>query len=383
MIDIHQMTVLIVDDMVSTCQSIQNMMRVIKYGKKFFLAYNGKQALDMLLKEAIDLILLDYRMPGMSGVEVLSRIREDRNLRDIPVVMITAQAYRDYVAEAAESEIDAYILKPLTIKLLDEKISLVVEKANNPPPMVDHLKKAMGLEDEGDLDGAIKQAKLAMKANPSSSRPLRELGYYYLKSNSLKDAERWLLEAAKMNYLDVFAFHYLGEVYLRLNDIENAQHYFEKAMGISPRHVSRAVHFGKTLVQIKMTARAIKVFDEALELSASTPELKEEIVDFCIEAGVNKYAARLLESMIREGPDRKDLFFKLGKTLENAGDIKKAVTYLVKADKIAEENTDIKIHLARNYLTLNKPILAEKTLKQVLEINPNHKAAKDLFKQCA
>jgi Tfp pilus assembly protein PilF len=59
------------------------------------------------------------------------------------------------------------------------------------------------------------------------------------------------------------------------------------------------------------------------------------------------------------------------------------VTYLVKADKIAKENTEIKIHLARNYLTLNKPILAEKTLKQVLEINPNHKAAKDLFKQCA
>lgn len=48
--------------------------------------------------------------------------------------MLTAEAYQDYVAEAAESGIDAYILKPLTIKILKEKISIVVEKANNPPP---------------------------------------------------------------------------------------------------------------------------------------------------------------------------------------------------------------------------------------------------------
>jgi len=155
MIDIQKMTVLIVDDMITMCKSIHNMLRVIRYGQKFFFAYSGKEALDILQKGHIDLVLLDYNMPGISGAEVLSHIREDRNLRDLPVIMVTAQAYQDYVAEAAESEIDAYILKPLTIKLLEEKISLVVEEANNPPPMVDHLKKAMNFEDEGDIDGLL------------------------------------------------------------------------------------------------------------------------------------------------------------------------------------------------------------------------------------
>ncbi|GAI83496.1 unnamed protein product [marine sediment metagenome] len=291
--------------------------------------------------------------------------------------------YQDYVAEAAESVIDAYILKPLSIKLLEDKISLVVEKANNPPPMVEHLKKARDFEDEGDIDGAVREAKLAMEAEPNSSRPIRDLGYYSYKNNDLKEAERWLLKAAEMNYMDVFAFHYLGELYLKAKDIEKAQHYFEKAMRISPRHLSRGINFGKTLVQIKMIPRAIGVFDQALELSGSTLELKEEIADFCMEAGASQYAAKLLESIIKENRKRTDLFFKLGKALENSGNIKKAVTYLVKADGVDKKNIDIKLHLAKDYLTLGKPIFAEKVLKKALEINPNHKEAKKLLRQCA
>ena len=382
MIDIHKMTVLIADDMIAMCRSIHTMLRVIGYGKTFFFAHNGQDALSILNRESVDILLLDYNMPGMSGGEVISHIREDRNLRDIPVIMVTAQAYQDYVAEAAESVIDAYILKPLTIKVLDEKISLVVEKANNPPPMVEHLKKAMNLDDEGDIDAAIEEAKLAMEAEPGSSRPIRDLGYYCYKNNDLKEAEKWLLKAAEMNYMDVFAFHYLGELYLKLNNIEKAQHYFEKAMRISPRHLSRGINFGKTLVQIKMISRAIAVFDQALELSGSTMELREEIAYFCIEAGASEYAAKLLESIIKERPKRADLLFKLGKALENLGNIKKAITYLVRADGMDKKNIDIKLHLAKDYLSLDKPIFAEKALKKALKINPNNLIAKELLRQC-
>jgi len=140
-IDIKEMTVLIVDDAITMCESINNLMKRLGYGKEFFYANNGKDALKILRKEPIDFIMLDYHMPGMSGAEVLSEIRGDRDLRDLPVIMITGEVYRDYVAEAAESEIDAYILKPLNIKVLDQKVSFIVEKANNPPPMIYHLKK--------------------------------------------------------------------------------------------------------------------------------------------------------------------------------------------------------------------------------------------------
>ena len=218
---------------------------------------------------------------------------------------------------------------------------------------------------------------------PKSSRPIRDLGYYYYKKNDLKEAERWLLKAAGMNYLDVFAFHHLGEVYLKLDDIEKAQQYFGKAMAISPRHLSRGIHFGKTLVQRKMMDKATEVFDNALQLAGSTSALREEIAEFCIENGAFEYAAKLLEAIIKEDPNRKDLFFKLGETLENMGNTKKAITYLHRAEGYDLENLDVKISLAKSYLNLGKPIFAEKTIKRVLQIDPNHEEARELLKACA
>jgi len=357
-------------------------MRTIRYGKTFLYAHNGKKALRVLRKEPIELILLDYNMPEMSGAEVLSQIRQDRDLRDIPVVMITGQAYQDYVAEAAESYVDALILKPLNIKTLETKVADVVEKANNPPPVVAHLKRAMAFEDEGDLDAAIDEAKKAMELDPDSTRAIRELGYFYFKRNAFKEAEQWLLKAAEMNYLDVIAFHYLGELYLKLEDIDKAQHYFGKAMQISPRHLDRGVKFGKALVQRGMTPKAIKVFSDAIKLSEGSLELQEEIADFCIENEANEYAASLLESIVGNQPERTDLLFKLGKTLVDAGDAYRALTYLADAEKADNENLDIKIHLAKNYLTIDKPIWAEKALKRLLKIDPDHEEAKELMRQC-
>ncbi|MBW1765432.1 MAG: response regulator [Deltaproteobacteria bacterium] len=383
MIEIEEMTVMIADDAVPMCKSIHNMMKVIRYGKDFLFANNGKEVLGILQKKHVDILLLDYNMPEMNGGETLSHIRADRKLRDLPVIMVTAEAYKDFVAEVGESEVDAYILKPITIKLLQDKISFVVEKANNPPPMIYHLKRARDFEEKGDIDAAISEAELAMEANPEVTRPIRELGYFYFKKNDLKEAEKWLLKAAVMNYLDVFAFHYLGEIYLKLNKIEKASHYFEKAMKISPRHISRGINFGKTLVQMKMSAKAIQVFNKTLELSGSTIELREEIADFCMEEGVDEYAVKLLESIVKELPDRSDLFFKLGKIMEKLGDINKAVAYLVNAAGIDKENVDIKISLAKNYLTLGKPILAEKPLKDIIKISPKNELAQELLRQCA
>ncbi|MBW1675163.1 MAG: tetratricopeptide repeat protein [Deltaproteobacteria bacterium] len=382
MIDIKEMTVLIADDMPNMVTTIHSVMKVLNFGKKFMIANNGEEAWQILKKEPVDIAILDYNMPHMTGRELLSRIREDRDLKDLPVVMVTAYAQREFVAEAAESEIDAYILKPITVKVLGDKVLGVIKNANQPPPMVYHLQRARRFEEDGDIDAAIGEARLAMEANPKSSRPLRELGYYYFKKNDLKEAENWLLKAAQMNSLDVFAFHYLGELYLKRNETEEASKYFDKAMSISPRHLTRGIRFGKILVQRQNIEKAVQVFDKAISLSENALELREEIADFCIEEGAKQYGAKLLESIIRADPTRKDLLFKLGVALEEIGKHSKALTYLTRAEKEERDNPDIKVHLAKVYLALGRPIRAEKALKEILKAGPKNKKAMELLKEC-
>jgi len=381
-IDINEMTVLIVDDMPSMTKSIQNMMKVIGMGQEFFIANSAEEGWDILQKKMIDIILLDFNLPGMNGAELLSLIREDRTMRDMPVVMVTGEAYRDYVAESGESEIDAYILKPITIKLLEERINQVIDKHNDPPPMIRCLKMARDLEEKGDLDSAISHALMAVDSNPDFTRPMRELGYYYYLNQELEEAEKWLLKAAKKNHLDVFAFHQLGELYLKRNDINKAAYYYGKAMKVSPRHLERGVTFGKTLVRMKKEPEAIDVFEKAFQLSKSGMDLEEEVADFCMEENANVYAAKILERMVKKQPNRSDLLFKIGTTLEKLGELKKAVAYLVRAGEIDKENTNIFIHIAKIYISLKKPMLAERPLKKILKNSPNNELATELLKQC-
>ena len=181
MIDLNTMRFLIVDDIESMCKSIRAMLKILQYGEKFYLARNGLEAWEILKNKPVDLVIADWNMPVMGGIELLSRTRKNKKLRDIPFIVITIEAKKEIVAEAAESDIDAYILKPLTVKSLGNKISGVLEKVNNPPPMLFHLKEARSFEESGDIDAAIDEAHLAMKADPLSSKPLRQLGYFFYK----------------------------------------------------------------------------------------------------------------------------------------------------------------------------------------------------------
>lgn len=382
MIDLKEMTVLIADDMRGMVNSIRSILKLLGYGKRFIPATNGEEAWQALRAELVDMAILDYNMPLMTGAELLSRIREDRELRFLPIVMVTAEANREFVAEAAESEIDAYVLKPITVKVLGDKVLNVIQNANNPPPMVYHLQNARRFEESGDLDGAIKEATLAMKANPKSTRPLRELGYYHLKKDQLAEAEKLLLKAAKLNKLDVIAFHYLGELYVRLNRIDDASMYYDKAVSISPRHVTRSVRFGKILIEKHEIKKAAKVFDKAMEISKEDLALREEIADFCIEKGAKEYGAKVLESIVKEDPARKEVVLRLGLTLKELKDFNKAVQYLTQAEIEDEGNLEVKMHIAEIYLELGMPIRAEKPLKQILQADQENEKAKKLLARC-
>ena len=385
MIDIQEMTVLIADDMPNMVTTIRSMLKVLKYGRRFIPAENGREAWRFLKKkteELIDIAIIDYNMPEMSGSELLTRIRSDKDLRDLPVVMITGNANMEFVAEAAESDIDAYILKPPTMKVLKDKVWAVVENANRPSPMVCHLRKARSLEEQGKIDEAISEARLAMEANPESSKPVNELGCLFLGKGRFEEAEKWLLKAAEMNPLDVSAFHNLGKLYVRFNDIDAAFKYLKKAMDINPRDLTRAVYFGTILLEKKKLKEATRIFDNALGLNKDNEKLKEQIADLCIEKGATAYAVNLLESVLKSSPDKNGLSAKLGILLEEIGEYAKALGYLTRAEKEDNSNMDIKLRLARVHLGLGKPLRAEKPLKEILKANPAHEEAENLLRNC-
>ena len=87
---------------------------------------SGPQALALLDASQIDLLILDWNMPDMSGLEVVQAIRGSDDFQTLPILMVTAEARRDQILAASDAGVDDYMLKPLTAETLAEKIDKVL-----------------------------------------------------------------------------------------------------------------------------------------------------------------------------------------------------------------------------------------------------------------
>lgn len=117
--------VLVVDDFATMRKIIKNILTQLGF-KNIFEADDGSTALELLKKEKIDLIISDWNMPKMSGLDLLKAVRNDPNFKDILFVMVTAEAQKDNVIEAIKHGVNQYIVKPFTPETLKEKLEKVL-----------------------------------------------------------------------------------------------------------------------------------------------------------------------------------------------------------------------------------------------------------------
>lgn len=118
-------TVLIVDDNLVMRNIVRNSFELLKIPCKYLEADNGKAAFQMLEANKIDLILLDWNMPEMDGIDFLKKVRAMPDYKSLPIVMVTSEAAKYMVIEALQSGATNYIVKPFKEKLFMEKISEV------------------------------------------------------------------------------------------------------------------------------------------------------------------------------------------------------------------------------------------------------------------
>jgi two-component system, chemotaxis family, chemotaxis protein CheY len=121
------MRVLVVDDFATMRKIIKNVLRQINMDN-VVEAENGKHALSVLKSDNIEFIISDWIMPEMTGIEFLRACKEDETIKNIPFVMVTAEAQKDSVLEAIKAGVDNYIVKPFTPEKLKEVIGKTMAK---------------------------------------------------------------------------------------------------------------------------------------------------------------------------------------------------------------------------------------------------------------
>lgn len=119
------MNFLVVDDFSTMRRIIKNLLNDLGYAN-VTEADDGNTALPLLKNGNFDFLVTDWNMPGMPGLELLKAVRADPRLAKMPVLMLTAEAKREQIVEAAQAGVSGYVIKPFTAATLKEKIDKIL-----------------------------------------------------------------------------------------------------------------------------------------------------------------------------------------------------------------------------------------------------------------
>jgi two-component system chemotaxis response regulator CheY len=117
--------IMVVDDSRIMRNIVKRTFEQMNIPCEFVEAENGNAALELLKETKVNLIFLDWNLPGLLGIDFLKQIKSTNEYRDIPVVMITSESSRINLVEAVKAGVKAYITKPIDESLFREKLSKI------------------------------------------------------------------------------------------------------------------------------------------------------------------------------------------------------------------------------------------------------------------
>ncbi len=119
------MKVIVIDDFATMRKIVRNILGQLGI-KNVDDADDGTTALPKIQTNKYDVIICDWNMPKMTGLDLLKEIRADENNKNVPFLMVTAEALKDNIIAAAQAGVSDYVVKPFTAAVLEEKLKKIM-----------------------------------------------------------------------------------------------------------------------------------------------------------------------------------------------------------------------------------------------------------------
>lgn len=374
------LSVLIVDDVFNVRNMIRTMLKQLGFSD-FVEANDGYAAVEKLATNTVDVVLCDWNMPKMKGIDVLKFVRGHKELHHMPFVMITGEMTEEIVAEAAETEVDAYLVKPFTMEQLGSKILQLLTSRKELTGIDAHLQRGRAYVTTKQFDKAKQEFEEALQLNPRSPRTMLEIGRLYEEQGNDSQAKEYYHRAVEVSPQFLRGYEALAKLYQALGDTESHLKYLDKAVSISPRNLERRLMLGETLIKTGNKDEAKKVLARVLEEAAEQyAEIAQRVGQSLLAIEAYDVAEEAFSRALDSDPQNLHLFNDLGIAFRKQGKFKEAVANYLRALKIAPKDENLLYNLARAHHEGGDKAMALKTVQKALKINPNFKEAKQLVK---
>lgn len=323
--DKRKLAVLIVDDFPNMRRTIKNMLHSLGYFK-LSEAGDGDEAKETLSRmhgtaSAVQFVILDWNMPRVHGIDVLRFIRSDpRFMLNVAVLMVTAENWAEEIIEAAEDNVDGYIIKPFVAKTLEEKIKQILARKSNPTKLEKLFREGMAAKNKSDFAKAKEKFGEILSQNPNSPRSLRELAKLAVMEKDYPKAEELLKKALEINKEYTKGMQDLGALYVETGRDDEAMTVLEDAVKISPRNGDRLALIGGVYMRKKRYADLVALFEKAhrMGLSMIRYDLDVLLAAANLETGKVDRAREIVRNAVANAVDKDKVREEMLKAVEAA-----------------------------------------------------------------
>ena len=376
-----QKPILLVDDIQPARETLCNILQVLGY-KNLLEASNGEEAIELLKKNPdIQLIISDWKMPRMSGIELLKWVRSQKEFKNIPFIMVTSKGEKEDVALAAEQDVTEYLVKPVTVEALISKIENIdnnLAKLNELKQKLEVIKK---LIDSGKDEKIRKELEKILEEFPKDkSKLLREIAYMYMERGYLDEAEKMVNRALSENPLYTKGWWLKNEIALKKKDLNGALSALKKLYELNPNSSKVLYHIGKIYLAKEKLDKAKSFFLMALKVDPKNEQLIQDIWNAYLENDLLDEVFRDFGHILFEKLNVETLN-NLAVSLSKKGSVDQAIVAYRQALKKEPKNSRLHYNLAVAYLKTGKKKNALVHLNEAIQIDPEFENAKNLLEK--
>ena len=250
----------------------------------------------------LTLFICDWNMPRMTGIELLRKMRETPKFAEIPFLMLTGEVDEGTIAQAAETEIDAYIIKPFVMKTLIEKIEEALRVKYEPTEVEFMFREGVKQFKKGNVDEAFELFKRVRAKSPRAAKVYVGLGDVYFVKRDIGNAKKMYQAALKLSNQYVKAMDQMAKIFEIEGKKEQRAEFLQRAAQISPEVSERQLELGKAMFAVGNKEMAVKALKISLKKSPEDPDLASAVGEVFLSANMEDEASNAFRRSIRVAP---------------------------------------------------------------------------------
>jgi two-component system chemotaxis response regulator CheY len=370
-------SILIIDDSKFARNILKTELKNIGFAR-FLDAGGADEAQEHLDRGGIDLIFCDQQMPGMTGTELLQKLRQDESFKLTPFILITGHADADVIAQCMDYGVDAVVVKPYSLAVLEDKINQAFrERMQSADEACEEVCIVPQIREEAPGQKEV-VVGVEVKAEADSPKSLLQAGLKLEAKGDIKGAAQKYLAALQLDADFLKAHEALARLYETGGNNEKALEHLLKAVELNPGNFQRRFNLAEIYLAMGSKPEALEVLKRMLNDGLKFPDMLRRVAAIFLDCDQPGEAETALLMALSINPANPDLYNMLVDTYKRLNALDRAVEAAGNAVKAVPGKADLHWMFAEVLKAAGKINEAKEQAEMVLKLSPGHAEAKKL-----